>query len=135
MGFCHRVYLLPDCIFCPTKLSFLNYPALSPSPPIRELIHLTFLKNTTLFSPNNPANAHRIKVSAREARRSPHGTRGQNKCHIAFFCRFSPLQVQGNISTVFFAFACRRKHIHRVLSACGNISTIITRPAIFAMDS
>ena len=54
-------------IFCPTKPSFSNFPALSLSPYLRKLIHLTFRKNTTPFSPNNPANPPGIKVSAREA--------------------------------------------------------------------
>ena len=53
-------------IFCPTKPSFSNFPALSLSPYLRKLIHLTFHKNTTPFSPNNPANPPGIKVSARE---------------------------------------------------------------------
>ena len=65
MGFA-GLYLLPD------KTSFSNSPALSPSPYLRKLIHLTIRKNTTPFSPNNPANSPRIKVSAREARRFPH---------------------------------------------------------------
>ena len=63
--------VLPDCIFCPTKPSLSNSPALSPSPYLRKLIHLIIRKNTTPFSPNNPANPPRIKVSAREAWRFP----------------------------------------------------------------
>ena len=43
-------------IFCPTTPSFSNFPALSLSSYLRKLIHLTFRKNTTPFSPNNPAN-------------------------------------------------------------------------------
>ena len=70
--FCQIVRVLPDCILCPAKPSFSNSPALSPSPYLRKLIHLIIRKNTTPFSPNNPATPPRINVSAREARRSPH---------------------------------------------------------------
>lgn len=60
--FCQIVWVLPDCIFCPTKPSFSNSSALSPSPYLRKLIHPTIHKNTTPFSSNNPANPHRIKL-------------------------------------------------------------------------
>lgn len=63
---------MPDCIFYPTKPSFLNYPALSPSPYLRKLIHLTFRKNTTPFPAKNPATPPRIKVSARATQPFPH---------------------------------------------------------------
>lgn len=52
--------------------SFSNSPALSPSPYLRKLIHLTIRKNTTPLSPNNPANPPRIKVSARATPLFPH---------------------------------------------------------------
>lgn len=84
--FCRKVYLLPDsihffqivrvlpdCILFPSKPSFSNSPALSPSPPRRKLIHLYSFKNTTLFPAKNPANPPKINLSAREARRFPHG--------------------------------------------------------------
>ena len=64
--------VLPDCILFPTKPSFLNSPALSPSLYLWKLIHLTFRKNTTPFSPNNPSNPPRIKVSAPATRRFRH---------------------------------------------------------------
>ena len=62
--FCQIVWVLPDCIFSPTKPSFSNYPALSPSPPRKKLIHLYSFKSTTPFSPNNSATPPRINLSA-----------------------------------------------------------------------
>lgn len=70
--FSQIVRVLSDCIFCPIKPLFLNFPALSPSPYQRKLIHLTFRKNTTPFPAKNPAPPPGIKVSAREARRFQH---------------------------------------------------------------
>lgn len=70
--FCQNVRVLPDCILCPTTPSFSNYPALSPSPYLRKLIHLTIHKNTTPYPTNNPANPPGIKISAREGKRFPH---------------------------------------------------------------
>ena len=37
-----------------------------PIPSLGKLIHLTFRKNTTTFSSNNPSTPHRIKVSEQE---------------------------------------------------------------------
>ena len=68
------VRVLPDCIFYPTKPSFLNYPALSPFPYLRKLIHLTFRKNTTSFYTQKPAPPPRIKVSARATQPFPHAS-------------------------------------------------------------
>ena len=79
--FCQIVRVLPDCILFPTKPSFSNSPALSPSPYLRKLIHLTIRKNTTPFSPNNPANARKIKVSAPATRRFQHARSDKTDPH------------------------------------------------------
>ena len=77
--FCQNVRVLPDCILCPTTPSFSNYPALSPSPYLRKLIHLTIHKNTTPYPTNNPANPPGIKISAREGKRFQRYFRCPNK--------------------------------------------------------
>ena len=79
--FCQIVRVLPDYIFCPTKPSFSNSPALSPSPYLRELIHLTFRKNTTPFPAKNPATPPGIKVSAPATRRFPHAPSDKTDPH------------------------------------------------------
>lgn len=88
--FCQNVRVLPDCILCPTNPSFSNYPALSPSPYLRKLIHLTIHKNTTPYPTNNPANPPGIKVSAREGKRFPHAPFVTTKTHTNIFFHIVP---------------------------------------------
>lgn len=71
-AFCQKLLVLPRGFFTPNDTHFLYVHGITPSPLMGKLIHLNFRKNTTPFSPNNPAPPPRIKVSAREARRFPH---------------------------------------------------------------
>lgn len=105
-AFCQKLLVLPRGFFTPNDTHFLYVHGVTPSPLMGKLIHLTFRKNTTPFSPNNPADLPRIKVSAPATRRFPHGLRGQNECHLS-------TSVLGNISTSLLA-----------LSVYGNISNL-----------
>lgn len=104
--FCYGVFLLPSSKgFAGLYLMHitppsLNYPALSPSPYLRKLIHLTIFKNTTPFSPNNPANPPGISLFAREARRFQHACRS----FFLYYITKIPRKNRGMISLYSFLY-------------------------------